>query len=249
MESMPDAWFNSLGSARAWRPSRLECLGGVIVSPVRTFEYLADRPQRFLPVVVVALYLIVSSVIPMVSLIVAGAPAALGPGGVGSSGANGTIYSLITFSMMTAYGAVAMAALFFAKAGVLSVIAKHIGGEPRIHSFIPALAFAEFVPRLVEASIQQIYTLALRGGAGFAKALPTGIAPIFVKCDPSALAYAILRQIELFNLWSYALVAIAVCFTARVSKERAMSITLVYAVVGILLVAGLAIIGEMSGEY
>jgi hypothetical protein len=221
-----------------YSPSRLECLGGVIVSPLKTFEYLSEKPQWFLPLLVIILYVLVSSVVRSATMFVTmlpKAPKALGAeGGVTFNLAFGALLSTISLVFYVASALL----IFLAMAAALYAIAKAFKGAPKFSILLSTLAFAEFVPRLVSVSLKEFIPLLSGSSRPFAPELPTGIAPIFSGFDVPMVAQAFLARIELFHLWSFALVAMAVRFTAKVSSERAMLITLLYWIVCILAVAG-----------
>ena len=68
--------------------------------------------------------------------------------------------------------------------------------------------------------------------------IPTGIAPIFSEFDTPVLLKALLDRIEIFHLWSFALVAIAIRFVGKVTSEKAVPLTALYWAVCILATAG-----------
>ena len=226
------------------QPSRLECLGGVIVSPLKTFEHLADRPQWFFPLLVAILYMIVGYVGPMVSMFAVSIPGIIDSGGSGTTEAFRLVIVVIISSILIVFALVCLLAVFSAMAGALYLITRSFKLEPRFYALAATLACAELVPRLVGVSIKQFVALFTGDGSPFSPELPTGIAPIFSELDLPILVQTILARIELFHLWSFALVVIAIRFVAKVSNERAMLITLVYWAVCILSIAGVGMTQE-----
>lgn len=215
--------------------SRLECLGGVITSPIRTFEHLASHPQWLFPLIVICLYVLVMLVVRMV---VMGATMFMPSRVFGEEGIQWLPLFMSVFSSGILFSIVMIAVLLVlgAMAGALYAISWTLGTKPRFYALLAALAYAEFVPRLVGASIKEFIPLLTGNLNLWGEEIPTGIAPIFSEFDVPLLLQFLLARIELFHLWSFALVAIAVRFVVKVSSERAMLITLIYWCVCILAV-------------
>jgi hypothetical protein len=233
----------------ARQPSRLECLGGVIVSPVRTFEHLAAKPQWFVPIAVMILYVLVSHVVRMTAMFVTMMPSMPESFGERAGGTFSVAFAVFFSSINLAFSVGAALVIFLLMAYALFTIARIFKSTPKFSAVAATLAYAEFVPRLVRVSIKEFIPLLTGSSLPFPRELPTGIAPIFSEFDLPIIVNALLARIELFHLWSFALVAIAVRFTAKVSRERAMLITLLYWVVCILTVAGWDTMGEMLRSY
>ena len=222
-------------------PSRLECFGGVIVSPVKTFKQLAERPQWLFPLIIFALYVLVSYAAPIVVEILNAGPDMGEP----IDGTATGVFEVIMFSVAAFVGVgisvVYVSFMYFAMLGILYGTIRLFGISPPFYALSATLTYAEFTPRLIKASVAKFVPLLTGKGDLLIYELPTGIAPIFSEFEPTIMAQIILDRIELFHLWSFALVAIAVRFVAKVSSERAMLIALVYWIVCILAIA--------SGEY
>lgn len=218
--------------------SPLECLGGVIVSPVKTFERLASNPQWFVPLIVVCLYVLVVFVARLAAMSIISMPM-IGEdlAGMGSR-AFFTLIALFSSGIMFFVGVVAVVLVLGAMAGALYAILRAFGIRPRFFALVSALTYAEVVPRLVGKSLKEFMPLLSGNIRSFEPGFPTGILPIFSEFDLPLLAECFLARIELFHIWSFALTAIAVRFVAKVSGERAMLITLLYWAVCILVVAG-----------
>jgi hypothetical protein len=218
--------------------SPLECLGGVIVSPVKTFERLASNPQWFVPLIVVCLYVLVAFVARMAAVSIVGM-SMIGEdlAGMGRR-AFFTFIALFSSGIMFLMGVVAAVLVIGAMAGALYAILRAFGIKSRFFALVSALTCAEVVPRLVGSSLKRFIPLLSGNLRIFEPGFPTGILPIFSEFDLPLLAECFLARIELFHLWSFALTAIAVRFVAKVSSERAMLITLLYWAVCILVVAG-----------
>ena len=227
------------------RLSRLECLGGVIVSPVKAFEHLAGKPQWFLPLIIVVLYPFVAYVAPMIASL---ADMMTGTKAVGSEalGFFTPMFIVIMFFMNMVMSITITAIVFFGMAGALYVIARLFKIRPNFYALASTLAYAEFVPRLSGSAIKKFISLFVEKAHPLMPDFPTGIIRIFSEFDVPILLLAFLARIELFHLWSFALVAIAVRFVAKVSNERAMLITLLYWAVCILAVAGIGALSDMS---
>lgn len=218
--------------------SQLEWLGGIIVSPVKTFERVASNPQWFTPLIVICLYVLVAFVARMAAVSIIGM-SMLGEdlAGMGSR-AFFTFMALFSSGVVFLMGVLAVALVVGAMAGVLYGIIRAFGIRPRVFALISALTYAEVVPRLVGLSLKKFIPLLSGNFRVFEPEFPTGILPIFSEIDLPLLAECFLARIEVFHLWSFALTAIAVRFVAKVSSERAMLITLLYWAVCILAVAG-----------
>lgn len=227
-------------------PSRLECLGGVIVSPLKTFENLADRPQWLVPLVIVLLYVVVAFVGPMTASLAATMPSAMNEFEGEAANIFTPVFIALLSCMSLAMSIVAAVVIFSAMAGALYAIMRIFKTEPGFYALASTLAYAEFVPRLSASVVKKTIHLIVVKVHPFAPDFPTGIARIFSEFDLPVVVMAVLARIELFHLWSFALVAIAVRFVAKVSGERAMLIALVYWAVCILTVAGFAALSEMS---
>ena len=231
--------------SEAGRLSRLECLGGVIVSPVKTFEHLAGRPQWFLPLIIIILYTLVSFVIPMVATMVAMAPTLMKQFGDTPSGIFSISGIVFISSFSLAIYVVVTFIVFLGMVGALYAITRIFKAQPGFYPLAATVAYAEFAPRLISICIKKFIPFLTGKGQIFMPEIPTGIAPIFSEFDVPILLEAFLARIELFHLWSFALVAIAVRFVAKVTGERAMLITLLYWAVCILAVAGVDVLQRM----
>jgi hypothetical protein len=231
------------------QPSRLECLGGVIVSPLKTFEYLAERPQWFFPLMIIILYVLVNSVVRSSAMFITMVPSMMESSGEEANVTFDISFAVFFSSINLAVSVVAASLVFLAMAAGLFVIAKAFKSTPKFSAVASTLVYAEFVPRLVRVSIKEFIPLLTGSSLPFSRELPTSIAPIFSAFDLPIVAETFLARIELFHLWSFALVAIAVRFAAKVSSERAMLITLLYWTVCILAVAGGDAFREMLRSY
>jgi hypothetical protein len=230
----------SLGSlepdstADEYAPSRLECLGGVIVSPVRTFEHLASRPQWLFPLIVLVLWVLVGSVIrTSVISATAFASAMNEASGTGSqlpamlAFAGGALALCIMLVVETG-GAVA---ILLAAAAALYAITRAFKLRPSFYPLVSTLAYAEFLPSLVRTSLKEFIPL-LTGNFGFvSRELPTGLLQILRSAEVPALLRPLLARIELFHLWSFVLVVISIRFVARASEKSAILITTLYWIV------------------
>ena len=156
------------------------------------------------------------------------------------------MFIVIMSSMNVAMSVTIAAIAFFAMAGALYVIARIFKIRPSFYALASTLAYAEFVPRLSESVLKKFISLFVEKSHPLAPGFSTGIIRIFSEFDVPILLQAFLARIELFHLWSFALVAIAVRFVFRVPNERAMGITLLYWAVCILAMAGIAALSEMS---
>ena len=230
----------SLGSlepditADEYAPSRLECLGGVIVSPVRTFEHLVSRPQWLFPLIVLVLWVLVGSVIrTSVISATAFANAMNEPGGAG-----GQLPAILAF----AGGALALGimlvvetggavAILLAAAVALYAIARAFKLRPSFYPLVSTLAYAEFLPTLVRTSLKEFIPLLTGNFRLVRRELPTGLLQILGSAEVPALLRPLLARIELFEIWSFVLVVILVGFAAGVSQKKAILITALYWVV------------------
>ena len=211
-------------------PSRLESLGGVITSPVKTFEHLASNPQWLFPIVIILLWVLIGFQIRMGVMSVMGMAMMAGEMGTLASLA-GILFSGVMFFAGLAIMGGGVVAVLLAMAGALHFIAKTLKFSPKYYPLVTALAYAEFVPRLVRTSLSE-FIPPLSGDFPFSGAeLPTGILVILSEIEISPLLQPLLARIELFHIWSFVLVAISVRFTAGVPKEKAVVVTLLYWVV------------------
>jgi hypothetical protein len=219
-------------------PTWLECLGGVIVSPLKTFEYLASNPQWLLPLVIVILWVLVDSVIEVATMFFTFFSESPGE----MEGLSAELLQLLSFAFGIGMWSVSQVAesliALMAMAGVLYASARAFGIRPRFYPLIAALAYAEFVPRLVGESLGCFVQLLTGKIAIYSQSLPTNIAPLFGVFHLPYPVYVGLKRIELFHLWSFALVAITVRFVLKTTSERALLITVLYWIVCSLGVVG-----------
>ena len=231
----------------AYVPSRLECLGGVIVSPVRTFEHLASKPQWLFPLIVLVLWVLVSSVIRtsvISATAFANATSEMGAGGqLAAFGAfaTGALVSCVVLALETV-GAVL---LLLAATGVLYAIARAFKLRPRFYPLVSTLAYAEFVPRLIRTSIKEFFPLLTGNFSLSSPELPTGVLQVFSAMGFPLLLRPLLAYIEMFHIWSFALVAVSVRFVARASAKRAVLITALYWVACITAAIGATALWEL----
>ncbi len=232
-------------STKPPRLSRLECLGGVIVSPLKTFEYLAEKPQWFLPLAIILLYVLMNFVLSMTVMSVVSMMTMAET----MDGAAASFFSPLFVVFFTGINLMMSALIaltvFFSMVGALYAIIRIFKIKPGFYALASTLAFAEFVPRLAGSILKEVIPQLTGSGQIFAPDLPTGIAPIFSEFDVPIIAQALIDRIELFHLWSFALVAIGVRFAAKISSERAMLVALIYWAVCILAVAGIGYTGGL----
>lgn len=229
--------------------SRLECLGGVIVSPVKTFEYLAAKPQWLFPLIVLALWVLVGFVLRMAMLFGTMFPTMMGQMGGGDTGAQIPVYASILIGIFFAaiegvFATIGTVAVFLAMAGVLYLIAIAFRTKPHFYPLAAALAYAEFVPRLAQASVKEVIPLFTGNFSLIQPTLPTGVREILHETDFPALLQPLLTRVELFHIWSFVLVAISLRFTAGVTKKKALLMTALYWAVCILVITGAAALGD-----
>ena len=158
----------------------------------------------------------------------------------------GLAFAVLFSSVTLAMSLMAALIVFIAMAGSLYTIIRIFKVRPSFYALVSTLAYAEFVPRLSESAVKKFISLFVGKIHPLAPDFPTGILPIFSEFDVPILLQSVLGRIELFHLWSFALVAIAVRFVAKVSSERAMLITLLYWAVCILTVASAGALSGMS---
>jgi len=229
-------------------PSRLECLGGVIVSPIKTFEHLASNPQWLLPLIVLTLYVLVVFVAKMTAMSVftmlsVGREIELPGKSVFMLAA-----MVVSQGMIFVMGVVAAVVVLGAMTGALYAILRAFRTKPRFYALLSAIAYAEFVPRLIGASVKELVPLFTGKLTLWGEDIPTGIAPIFSEFDTPVLIQTLLGRIEIFHLWSFALVAIAVRFVGKVASEKAVPLTALYWGVCILAIAGIRFLfGFLAG--
>jgi hypothetical protein len=151
----------------------------------------------------------------------------------------------ITFGM----GVFAALVVLGAMTGALYAVLRAFGAQPHFYALLSTLAYAEFVPRLVGASLKEFITLLTGELSLWSEKIPTSIAPIFSEFNVPLLVQFLLARIEVFHLWSFALVAIAVRFVARVTAEKAMLVTIIYWAICIVTVTVAAFAsGEVTGR-
>lgn len=224
-------------------PSRLESLGGVITSPVKTFEHLALSPQWLLPLVIILLWVLVGFQIKMGVISFMGMARFADEIGTLASLVAMLFSGIMFFAGLAIMGG-AVVVVLIAMAGVLYFIAKALKFSPRYYPLVTSLAYAEFVPRLVKTSLEEFIPL-FSGEVSFSGTeLPTGILTILSEAEIPSLLQPLLGRIELFHIWSFVLVAISIRFTASVPKEKAVVVTLLYWAVCIGVVTGAVVVWE-----
>ncbi|UCD56524.1 MAG: hypothetical protein JSV16_11905, partial [Candidatus Hydrogenedentota bacterium] len=139
-----------------------------------------------------------------------------------------TFFGIFFGGIQLTMAIVGATAVFFAMAGTLYATARSFKLKPRFYPLASTLAYAEFVPRLVGTSLKEFIPLMTGNFSLRGSELPTGILQIFPYVDFPGLLRPLFARIELFHLWSFALVAISLQFTLRVSRNRAILVTAIY---------------------
>jgi len=236
-------------TSNIYNPSRLECLGGVIVSPIKTFEYLATKPQWLFPLIILVLWVLVDFVLRTAMFLGTMFPAMMAQMGGGDTGAHAPVYARVLMGMFFGsieclFATIGTGAVLLAMAGVLYLLAMAFRAKPHFYPLAAALTYAEFVPRLARASVGEVIPLITGNFSFIQPTLPSGVLEIFSETIFPSLLRPLLGRIELFHIWSFALVAVSLQFTAGVTKKKAVLITALYWVVCILVITGVTALGE-----
>ncbi len=222
--------------------SRLECLGGVIVSPAKAFEQLSRKPQWLMPLVIIMLWALVELVL-RTAVVMAMAFSRFSSQAAGQPLGSFTpvmrIFVVGFSSSLYFVGGVGGAiVLLIAMTYVVLLLARAFGSKPTFFPLLSCLAYAEFVPRLARISLKHFIPL-MTGKFGYFKAeLPTGLMELVKGVDFPEALNPLLGRIELFHAWSFVLVVILLQKTLRLERNKAVLITALYWLVCVVFLIG-----------
>ncbi len=209
--------------------SRIECLGGVIVSPVRTFKYLRQNPRFFYPALIVVLWILASFVVRWTVIMSRSFVPAMAEAGVESPPAYVPAVAAIFFGGFgLLVGMVAVSIVFLAMVFALHFSAQALGVNTVFLPLTSGLAYAEFVPRLARAIVRELVMVASGDMSMSGSDLPTGVLGVMNSLDLPVYARPLFARLELFHLWSFALIVILLESMFEIPRKKAILATAIY---------------------
>ena len=223
---------------------------GVLFNPVETFADIARRPDILIPLVVVVVISILSSIVvmPRVDFESAIREQMADSGGDMSADDQERMVRFGT-AMAKAFGYAAplLNIIFFAIiAGVLLLTFRLLGGEGTYKQALSVTIYAWF-PLLIQGILGLIILLAK--GSVPAEQLPNLVMSNFgflVNMKENPVAFAVLSSLDLFTIWTLALYIIGFAFVARVSRAKAAAIVLTFWILIVAFKVGAAAMGAMA---
>lgn len=206
----------------------IERIGGAIVSPRKTFEYLSDNPDWKGPFLLMLVSILLGA--GLVIMIFRNMPTEIGvPKAVMIIG---SIAGLIGVTISLYLGWLIRTALIY----LFGNIAK---GKARFYSLFSVVGYA-WIPLFIRSLLYTV-VLTIRSPVGLlsyksgscatamsAMRLPINLAFFLPSIEHTSPLFALLNQIDLFIFWSLALMALGVFFIFRFNLKKSILIVFSY---------------------
>ncbi len=124
---------------------------------------------------------------------------------------------------------------------ILFGIIKIFGGQGRYKQYLSVTGYA-YVIMVISSILTTIISYII--GSYNPEVSMTSLAILFSKDSVDSFIYTIFRQIEIFSIWHYVVIAIGVLVVSKVSKTKVYSIITAIYIIGMLIAAGMVKIGE-----
>ena len=230
--------------------SPFQRIAGVLFDPVETFADIARRPDILIPLAVVIVISILSSIVVMPRVDFESAirdSMADQKNEMSAEDQERVVRFGAAAAKAVGYAAPLLNVVFFAViAGVLLLAFRLLGGEGTYKQAFSVTVYAWF-PLLIQGIVGLIILLA-RGSVP-AEELPNLVMSnlgFLVDMKQNPVAYALLSALDLFTIWTLVLFIIGFSFVARVSRAKSAIIVLSFWIILVLFKVGAAAMGAMA---
>lgn len=247
IESSPMA---SPGPPAAPAKSGFHRMAGVLFSPAETFADIARRPDILVPLAVIIVISIISSIVVMPRIDFESAireQMSEAGGEMSPEDRDRMVRFSVGAAKALGYASPLLNIIIFALiAGVLLLAFRLLGGEGTYKQAFSATIYA-WMPLIIQGILGLIILMA-RGSVP-AEQLPNLVMSnlsFLVDMKENPVAYSFLSSIDLFTFWSLALFIIGFSFVARVSRAKSAAVILTLWFVMILVKVGATAMGAMA---
>jgi hypothetical protein len=222
-------------------------VAGVLFAPVETFREIAARPDILVPVAVIVIISILSSIIiaPRVDFETAMREQFAQ---AGRNMSQEDMDRAVRFSTAIAKAMIYVAPLlnmifFAAVAGIFLLGFRLFGGEGNFKQAFSVTLYS-WMPMMI-AAIAMLAILIARGNVGAEElnGLVMSNLGFLVDLKENPVVYALLSSIDVFTFWTLALFVIGFSFVSRLSRGKSAAIVLTLWVVMIVIKVGFAALG------
>lgn len=220
---------------------------GVLFAPVATFREIAARPDILVPMAIIVILSIISSIViaPRVDFETAMREQFEQ---AGRNMSKEDMDRAVRFSTAIAKGMIYVAPLlnmifFAAVAGIFLLAFRLFGGEGNFKQAFSVTLYS-WMPMMI-AAIAMLVILIARGNVGAEQlnSLVMSNLGFLVDMKENPVAYALLSSIDVFTFWTLALFVIGFSFLSGVSRGKSAVIILTLWVVMIVIKVGFAAMG------
>lgn len=220
---------------------------GVLFAPVATFREIAARPDILVPLAIIVIISIVSSIViaPRVDFETAMREQFAQ---AGRNMSQEDIDRAVRFSTAIAKGMMYVAPLvniifFAAVAGILLLGFRLFGGEGNFKQAFSVTLYS-WMPMMI-AGIAMLVILIARGNVGAEQlnSLVMSNLGFLVDMKENPVAYALLSSIDVFSLWTLALFVIGFSFISGLSSGKSAAIVIPLWAVLVIIKVGFAAMG------
>ena len=219
------------------KPSGLQRIAGVLISPDETFASIARQPSFLAPLVLIIIVWAISGVIfaQRVDFVAAARESMEERGGMSDAQMESALRITGIISKVASYAApVFVVVILLICAAILLLAFRMMGGEGTFPQAFSASLYA-WMPQVIKGVIITII-VALKSGV-------TGLdIPVLVRSNPAFLVtmkehpmlFALLTNIDLFGIWTVILFIYAFAHVAKVSKAKSAAVVITLRVIGAL---------------
>lgn len=229
----------------------LERLGGALFSPDETFREIAERPNVLVPIAILVIVTLISSVllIPRMDFETmmrdqmerSGKTAQMAPGDVDRAVRIGS-----SFAKVVGYTSPAVIVIMAViVAGALLLTFRMFGGEGTFKQAFSVTLYA-WLPIIIRSAIGTV--VGVFKGTIDPQQVQTMVASnpgIFVDLHEHPVLFSLLSSFDLFTIWSIVLLIIGFAYVARTSKGRSAAVVLGWWFAVIFFKVGFAAFGAM----
>jgi hypothetical protein len=238
------------GPAAPPTKSAFQRIAGVLFNPVETFADIARRPDILIPLIVVVVISILSSIVVMPRVDFESAirdSMADQKGEMSSEDRERVVRFGTAAAKAVGYAAPLLNVVFFAViAAILLLVFRLLGGEGNYKQAFSVTVYSWF-PLLIQGILGLIILLAK--GSVPAEQLPNLVMSnlgFLVDMKQNPVAFALLSALDIFTIWTLALFIIGFSFVARVSRAKSAAVVLSLWVILLLFKVGAAAMGAMA---
>ncbi|MFQ5891186.1 MAG: Yip1 family protein [Candidatus Methanofastidiosia archaeon] len=183
---------------------------GIIVKPTKTFEYLNEKPDFFVPILLYIFTVFLASILILLM------PEKFNfPGFLLNSKA-------MLFFIMIVGGMIYLILSWFLKSITLLILARLIGQKGNFRSILSIVGYT-YMPEFIGGIISSIYAI-LTNRIN----LVEGLAKILPPEEYGSLLYVVLSKIDLYKIWSLVLLIFGISIIFKTSKRKSFFIVLFY---------------------